>query len=97
FHFFLDGLDEKVPSQQAALAQWIVDLARGFPEHRFTVSSRPIDAVEVFAGPRTDEGSPDGEWRVLELAPDWDWQRRYLEAAGVTLDALEAEMPALRD
>jgi energy-coupling factor transporter ATP-binding protein EcfA2 len=93
FHFFFDGLDEKSVSQQEDLAHVILRLAETLPQHRFTVATRPVDAVDVF--PRT--GDDAGEWRVLELVPDHDWQTRYLEAAGVSLADLEAQMPALTD
>jgi energy-coupling factor transporter ATP-binding protein EcfA2 len=94
FHFFLDGLDETRLARQAEVASLVVDLARAFPQHRFTVATRPVDVLEVF--PRADHNGV-GEWRVLQLAPDHDWQQRYLAAAGVTLEELEAQMPALRD
>lgn len=94
FHFFFDGLDEKALEQQENLAALVVELARVFPQHRFTVASRPVDAVDVFPVASEDHG---GEWRVLELVPDRDWQARYLAAAGVNLSELEAEMPALTD
>jgi energy-coupling factor transporter ATP-binding protein EcfA2 len=96
FHFFFDGLDEKLLDEQEGVARLILDLARQFPQHRFTVATRPVDAVEAF--PRGDlERDTAGDWRVLELVPDRDWQDRYLAAAGVGLADLEAQMPALRD
>ena len=94
FHFFLDGLDEKPVSQQERLAELIVDLADAFPQHRFTVATRPVDAVKAF--PRATEEEAVG-WVILDVAPDRAWQARYLEAAGVGLDELEGRMPALRD
>jgi len=94
FHFLLDGLDEKPVRQQEDLAQVIVDLAEAFPQHRFTVATRPVDAVGVF--PRSGKDDAVG-WLVLDLAPDREWQDRYLEAAGIGLDELEEKMPALRD
>jgi energy-coupling factor transporter ATP-binding protein EcfA2 len=94
FHFFLDGLDEKPVSQQERLAELIVDLADAFPQHRFTVATRPVDAIKAF--PRASEEEAIG-WMSLDLAPDRAWQTRYLEAAGVSLDELEGRMPALRD
>ena len=96
FHFFLDGLDEAPLAEQEALAERIVQLAKAFPQHRFTVATRHVEAVTAF--PRDDaETATPGEWRVLEVAPDRDWQQRYLTSAGVRLSDLEEEMPALRD
>ena len=96
FHFLFDGLDERLVGDQERLARLIVQLARAFPQHRFTVATRPVAAVSVF--PREEpDGETPGEWRVLELAPDRSWQTSYLAAADVTLEELEAQMPALRD
>ena len=95
FHFFLDGLDEAPLAEQEALAERIVQLAKAFPQHRFTVATRHVEAVTAF--PRDDaETATPGEWRVLEVAPDRDWQQRYLTSAGVRLSDLEEEMPALK-
>lgn len=95
FHLFFDGLDEKSIEQQREIARFIVGLADAFPQHRFTVASRPIDALEEF--PASADETDDQGWRILDLSPDRDWQARYLTAAGVSLSDLEEEMPALRD
>ena len=34
---------------------------------------------------------------MLDWLPDRDWQQRYLAEAAVSLEDLEAQMPALRD
>jgi energy-coupling factor transporter ATP-binding protein EcfA2 len=96
FHFFFDGLDEALISEQDSLALLIADVARAFPQHRFTVATRAVDAVGVFQVADAEHATR-GEWRVLELAPDRSWQQRYLVEAAVSLEDLEAQMPALRD
>lgn len=96
FHFFFDGLDETRISEQDSLAKLIADVARAFPQHRFTVATRAVDAVEIFQIDDAEHATR-GEWRMLELAPDRGWQQRYLREAAVSLEDLEAQMPALRD
>ena len=96
FHFFFDGLDETRISEQDSLARAITDVARAFPQHRFTVATRAVDAVEIFQIDDAEHATR-GEWRMLALAPDRGWQQRYLAEAAVSLEDLEAQMPALRD
>jgi len=88
FHFFFDGLDEIALDRQEDAAALIAEVARAFPQHRFTIASRPVETVAVF---------PRDEWRILDLRPGAEWQQRYLDEIGVSLDAMEEEMPALRD
>jgi hypothetical protein len=95
FHFYFDGLDESSIDQQPVIARAIADVAGAFPQHRFTVASRSIEAISSF--PEANEASVDGRWRILELVPDRNWQSSYLSAAGVSLQELEEKMPALRD
>ena len=96
FHFFFDGLDEARISEQDSLAKLIADVARAFPQHRFTVATRAVDAVEIFQIDDAEHATR-GEWRMFELAPGRGWQQRYLAEAAVSLEDLEAQMPALRD
>jgi hypothetical protein len=88
FHFLLDGLDEVNGTRQAQLATRIGDIARELPQHRFTVTSRPIPAAETF---------DPLEWERLELTTSSDWRRAYLKLAGVTEDNLVAAVPAMND
>ena len=88
FHFLLDGLDEVAADQQQALARRIAEVSAQCPQHRFTVASRPVEALAELTA---------GGWKVLDLRPGEAWQARYLARAGVSLDELEYVMPALRD
>jgi SIR2-like domain len=88
YHFFLDALDEVVPASQDAVANVIVGIADAFPQHRFTVTSRPIEAVNRFAA---------DAWLRIRLLPDLRWQERYLQRRGVSWNDLEGRMPELSD
>ena len=83
FHFLIDGLDEMPPSDQGRVVDMILEAADAFPQHSFTVASRPVEAAADF---------PDA-WRCLRLMPGSVWQRRYLERHEVDLativDAIE--------
>lgn len=97
FHFLLDGLDEVPPAAQDAVARMVVAITRALPQHRFTVASRPVAAVSLFPSTEDEDVAGDSDWTVLELSPDRDWQRRYLDANGLRIEQLEEAMPALRD
>jgi hypothetical protein len=73
-HFFLDALDEVPVSQQAAVIAQIIDFASQFPQHRFTVSTRPIDGLDGFM---------NGRWTLLRITPTHRWQDAYLKACGL--------------
>lgn len=88
FHFFLDALDEVLPQEQERVARLIQELADAFPQHRFTVTSRPIAAVEAFSS---------DAWLKTRLLPDANWQTRYMEQRGVCWETLERQMPELAD
>jgi hypothetical protein len=72
-HFLLDGLDEVAIPNQDQIATMIDDLARAFPRHSFTVTTRPIPALGTFE---------PGTWSRLELNPGATWRERYLRSRG---------------
>jgi hypothetical protein len=96
YHILLDGLDEVQTDLQVRAAQLVRDVAAAFPQHAFTLSARPVDALAVFGADGDRDGSSEG-WRVLELQPSTAWRDRYFGERGVSLDELEAVMPVLRD
>lgn len=97
FHFLLDGLDEVHPAAQERVARMVLEMTKLFPQHRFTVTSRPVSAVTLFPSTENEEAAGGSDWSVLDLVPDRDWQKRYLESRGLTVQQLEEAMPALRD
>jgi len=86
----LDGLDEASLDQRATLALAIERLARAFPQHRFTVTSRPVAALADLSAP----------WRIFDLLCDDEWRRSFLVANAVDEDgfwaALSSAGPELR-
>ena len=89
FHFFLDALDEVPAPARGEAAERIQELARAFPEHRFTVSARPMEGLEVFAADR---------WRTLRVTPTQRWQDAYLKCKGLSWeDNLEPRLEAIND
>ncbi|MEA2192541.1 MAG: hypothetical protein QOI73_2662 [Solirubrobacteraceae bacterium] len=93
-HFLLDGLDEVANELQATAATLIDQIAERFPQHAFTVTSRPLPALAVLGYGAPPESTP---WRFVDLVPGAAWQERYLATRGLTLSELEATMPALKD
>jgi SIR2-like domain/NACHT domain len=93
-HFLLDGLDEVSNELQEEAASLINQVAERYPQHAFTVTSRPVPALAALG-----YGTPPEStfWRFVDLKPGTAWQRRYLDSCGVTLSQLEAAMPALSD
>lgn len=88
FHLLLDGLDEVPSSQQEALAEKIVQLARANPTHLFSITSRPVPALALFERP---------EWQHVALEPDGNWATRFLASQDLTWDQLTKDVPALSD
>ena len=89
FHFFLDALDEVPAPARGEAAKRIQELARAFAEHRFTVSARPMEELEVFAEDR---------WRTLRVTPTQGWQDAYLSCKGLSWEAdLEPRLEAIND
>jgi hypothetical protein len=93
-HFLLDGLDEVTNELQDTAARLIVQVAERFPQHAFTVTSRPITALASLGRGQSDATTA---WHFVDLAPGAAWQKRYLADRGLTLDNLHEVMPALRD
>jgi hypothetical protein len=93
-HFLLDGLDEVANDRQMSAASLIAHVAERFPQHAFTVTSRPVPALTALG---YGEPAETTAWRVIDLVPGAAWQERYLSTRGVTLDQLEAVIPALTD
>lgn len=87
FHFLLDGLDEVAARDREAVARSLVAVAAEYPQHRFTVTSRPITTLDVF----------DADWTRLRLVPGSDWQARFLADHGLTWSELAAKVPLLGD
>lgn len=71
--FLLDGLDEVALDRRAATAEAVERLAQAFPQHRFTVSSRPVAALADLST----------AWRAFDLVCDDEWRKEYLRANGV--------------
>ena len=88
FHFLLDGLDEVPPPVQTRMAKYVLGVAEAYPQHAFTLTTRPVEAVAAF---RSDV------WRCLILAPGSVWQRRYLEHRGVELGAILGSLQGAAD
>jgi hypothetical protein len=93
-HFLLDGLDEVANELQETAASLIAQVAERFPQHAFTVTSRPLPALAALGYGEAAEATP---WRFVDLVPGAAWQERYLATRGLTLGQLEAAMPALTD
>jgi len=74
----LDGLDEVPLDHRLSLAEAVERMANTYPQHRFTVASRPISSLASLVGP----------WRVFELLCDDEWQRQYLAANGTNQQEL---------
>jgi hypothetical protein len=87
FHFLLDGLDELPPNRRPAFVEVLKGVADAFPQHRFTLSSRPVEEIESL-GPR---------WARFDLTPHPDWRRAYLEAVEVSFEDLVASAPSVAD
>ena len=88
FHFVLYGLDEIAPPDQARATKALIEVAKAFPQHRFTVSTRPIEEAALFA---------EDDWRLLKLVPGEGWQKRFLEKRELRWSDLEDAAPSLRD
>ncbi len=93
-HFLLDGLDEVTNELQDKAATLIAQVAERFPQHAFTVTSRPLPALTALGYGDTAGATP---WRFVNLAPGATWQQRYLADTGLTLSQLQEVMPALTD
>lgn len=87
FQFLFDGLDELPPEDRDRFVQTLAEIARRYPQHRFTVASRPVGALEELAG----------EWERVELLPELGWADRYLGSCGLTQDELIAAAPGVAD
>jgi hypothetical protein len=93
-HFLLDGLDEVPNEMQDAAASLIAQVAERFPQHAFTLTSRPLPALAALG---YGEASGVTPWRFVQLTPGAAWQRRYLADHELTLGKLQEAMPALTD
>ena len=93
FHFFLDGLDEVPSDLQQDFASQISDCAVAFPQHYFTLASRPLPSLDLLRV----EGPVASDWEQLLLQPDERWRESYLTVAQVNLEELYEQMPALED
>lgn len=89
FHFFLDALDEVPAPARGEAVERIQELARAFAEHRFAVTARPMEELEMFAEDR---------WRTLRVTPTQRWQDAYLKCKGLSWeDDLEPRLEAIND
>jgi len=93
YHFFLDGLDEVDSALHEHFARLINELASESPRHAFTVSTRPLPSLELLSIDSVEAR----DWNQFALMPGTGWRDRYLARRGVSIDALEAKMPALSD
>ncbi len=78
----LDALDEVPLERRRAVAEAIEMLSRTFPQHRFTVTSRPVAALADL--------SPT--WRVFDLVCDRRWRSEFLAANEVEEERFWAEL-----
>ena len=85
YHFLLDGLDEMAPPDQDRLAQLVDALVPHFPQHRFTITARPVPALGLL---------PTPPWRHLALVPGGDWQNRFLGAHGLAWNEIAQVAPS---
>jgi hypothetical protein len=74
-HFLFDGLDEVPGRDQAVTAALISEIAKRFPQHAFTIASRPVPALAEFS---IGTSSDRGVWRIVNLVPGNGFQQRYL-------------------
>jgi hypothetical protein len=93
YHFFLDGLDEVDSALHEDFAKLIGKVAAESPQHAFTLSTRPLLSLELLS----IESTVAREWSQFALTPGTEWRDRYLSRRAVSLEDLEAEMPALAD
>ncbi|MGN6664027.1 MAG: SIR2 family protein [Solirubrobacterales bacterium] len=93
YHFFLDGLDEVDSALHEDFARVINKVAGESPQHAFTLSTRPLPSLELLS----IESTVARDWSQFALTPGTEWRDRYLARRGVSLEELEAEMPALAD
>jgi hypothetical protein len=93
YHFFLDGLDEVDSGLHEEFAKLINELAGESPKHAFTLSTRPLPSLELLS----IESAVATDWNQFALTPGSEWRDRYLARRGISLEELEAEMPALAD
>jgi hypothetical protein len=93
YHFFLDGLDEVDSGLHEAFARLVNRLASELPQHAFTLSTRPLPSLELLS----IESAVARDWNQFALMPGTEWRDRYLARRGISLEDLEAEMPALAD
>ena len=86
----LDGLDEAPLEHRGTVAGTVERLAQTYPQHRFTVTSRPMAALGNLSTP----------WRAFDLLCDDAWQAEFLRANDVDarrlVGALAAGGPQLR-
>lgn len=78
----LDALDEVPLERRRAVAEAIEMLSCAFPQHRFTVTSRPVAALADL--------SPT--WRVFDLVCDRSWRSEFLAANQVEEERFWAEL-----
>ena len=83
-HLLLDGLDELPPERQPSVLGAIREVADAFPQHRFTIASRPVPALADF---------PDIGWLQLSIRPAGFWRNQYLAARQLCWADLAARLP----
>jgi hypothetical protein len=93
YHFFLDGLDEVNSGLHEDFARLINELAGESPQHAFTLTTRPLPSLELLS----IESAVARDWNQYALTPGTEWRDRYLARRSISLEELEAEMPALPD
>jgi hypothetical protein len=78
----LDGLDEAPLGRRRPLAEAIERLSSHYPQHRFTVTSRPVAALADLSD----------VWRVFDLLCDDSWRSAYLAGIGIEEEAFWASL-----
>lgn len=69
----LDGLDEAPVGFRLPLVQAVERVSVALPQHRFTMTSRPLPELSELLAP----------WRVLDLLCDARWRDLFLEVNGI--------------
>jgi hypothetical protein len=80
YTFVLDGLDEVPAGERRGVLEVITAVAERHPEHRFVLTSRPLELLEV---------AQEAGFARYGLMPTQAWLRRYATHRGLEQDGLD--------
>jgi hypothetical protein len=84
-HVLFDGLDELPAEAAQDFLVAVSDVANLYPQHRYTVATRPIEALSRFPS----------DWQHVDLVPTFRWRDEYLARNRLSWQDVEQRAPSV--